>query len=160
MARIHTEPFLASDSEKILKKRLDFYDCFQPVYFISRFFGLCPFTSHFDSNGKLMKFSVGVQGSVRFITSILLILVSAYFVRFSSKNAAKFESSMLMIADLLFWVVGAVMGISSIVLDMLNRNRKLKIIKTFIVVDKNVKRKKSVVFSEEAINFYSCFDIA
>lgn len=137
-----------TSSEKVLldgKKQqetgqLNFYDCLKPLHMISKVFGLLPFTIHLSPNGWIERADIGVFNAAWFIFSIAINLVFAYFAQISPRGNANAESAVAVFTDRFVWILQLLMCLSSIILCMLNRNRYLRILRQFIVFDKNVKR--------------------
>lgn len=125
------------------KNRLDFYDCVRPIYVMNRIFGLLPFTVDFDSDGNIERARVGTFDLIWFISFTAIYMAIQSLVDSSTKGASDFESSVLLIFDRLFWIVGCTKMFMAIILDMLNRHRFIKLLKNFLVFDKNVNERTS-----------------
>lgn len=121
------------------KKRLTFYDIFQPVYTISRVFGLSTFNIIFDAKGNIDRSSVNVTSVFLLASAIAINASLAYITQYSSRSAMSFESPIIYLADRTFRVISYMILFSSIALDMVNRNRVLKVVQDFILFDKVVR---------------------
>lgn len=132
--------FLESASgSKQPRKALNFYESIKSEIITSRIFGLTPFTLDLDSSGNPEKTSIGVFDGIWFIGSIAINLMFSYLVLDSlAKSNADTESPVLHLSEWFFNILGISLWVISIVLDMVNRNRFIKIIRDFMVLDKKV----------------------
>lgn len=126
------------------EKVSNFYDCIRPVYILSRLLGLFPFTIHIDSNGIAKSVEIRVFDAILFVGSIVSQLVFScvglYFV--TSRAVGGTDSAVFHTSRVIFGFFGFVLWLLSASLDMLNRNRFLKLIQDLTVFDQNVRNKK------------------
>lgn len=112
---------------------------FQPIYYVSRFVGLWPFTIVYHSNGSIKGPRVDLFDSFWFLISICLYLIALFytceFMKYQDPNKSNYLSELLFylsqIPTLLF-------GAVNIVLDMYNRNSIVLILHKFITFDSKV----------------------
>lgn len=121
------------------EKCRNFYDCIQPLFVVSRIFGLLQFTVYTDSNDRKQRTSVGVLQASWFAGVIGIVMALVYITQHSTRSAAKSESSVVLLLDRWAWIIFLFMALSSVILSMIYRNRIARIIRTIIKFDKNVK---------------------
>lgn len=141
MSLISPKTFVYDDLKWHRKQRMNFYHCIKPLCSISRVFGLLPFTIDLDPNGNIKRARVSVSNACWFICFIAATVVAFYFVETATVQQADLESSVLFVSEQLFWFSGIFMLFLSMILDMLNRNRLVKILQDFIAFDESVRKK-------------------
>lgn len=124
-------------STKQQKRRLNFYDCFKPIFTISHTLGLLSYTIHSDPSGTPDSTTVGVINATHLIGSILLNFLLAHVYQLSPRRRMGSGSAISILSSFYRNCRHFILFLS-VVLDLLNRNRLLKILKNFIVFDKNV----------------------
>lgn len=125
------------------QRKDNFSYCIQPAYIMSRIFGLLPFGICYSSNGEILKAKVGIFNAVWFIGAIALNLILAYVVASAFRlQAAALGLSFSVVGGEVIVMFGFSMAIISIVLDMINRNRLIKIVEEFNQFDNKVGRRK------------------
>lgn len=113
---------------------------FQPIYYFSRCAGLWPFTIEYNSSGSIERARVHLFDILWFLTSICLYLTALYYAYEDLRNQV--ESGGHFFYTVVFNVNNMppiLFGAVSIALDMLNRNRLIKILKKFLIFDKEVR---------------------
>lgn len=126
--------------ERLQAKNTNFAHSFRPVHYISRFFGLMPFSIVLDPLQGIQKPQVTVFDGIWFLSSILMYIsmaISTYhslsFPRYS--NTASY---ILMLGDSVLLLVGLVYSALIIIFDMRNRFKLVGILNKFITFDKEV----------------------
>lgn len=133
-------PSRKTHKESERKKAFNLFDCIKPTYIAARVFGQLPFTIHCNSNGELTRASVGAFDVLWFIGAIILNLVCVYFTLSSLQISFVIESSVLLNGSRLITIFGFLMAPIFIVLDMINRNRLVKILRDLSNFDDNVRK--------------------
>lgn len=111
---------------------------FQMVYYYSRCLGLWPFTITYNSKQSIQGAHVNLFDWFWFSISICLYLASAFCVY---KNATSFLNAEFFYSNLILnisEVPSFLFGAIGIVLDMLNRNSLVNILKNFVIFDRRV----------------------
>lgn len=126
-------------SKKQSKKSITLYDCVRPAYIASRICGQLPFSIRRSSNGQEAR--VGLFDAIWFIASITINLASICFAIVSIyKYPFKMQSSVLQIGGRIFVICTNTVTVYAIVLDLINRNRSVKILQGLFDFDKNVRK--------------------
>lgn len=124
---------------KRTKHLINFDHAFRPIYYMSRVFGLMPFTIHYDSNGIPQKLIVRHIDWIIFLIFIIISLtitydgfqamdaLDNYNLPFIHTFYGKFYQLVIMISSA-----------TIIVLNMYNRYRFMFILTNFTTFDKNV----------------------
>lgn len=141
-----SQTYIINDAFEQPKTRLTFYDCFRSVHKIARLFGLLPFKIVFDSKGNVERTEVNVPSAILFAGSIIANAFLVYIIQYSSRSTTRFGSPIIYLADRMFCVISYVILFSSIVVDMVNRNRLLKLLKDIMLFDKVVRQRMSILF--------------
>lgn len=128
-------PLTTNDQQR---SRHNFYYCFQPIFIISRIFGLLPFTIHSDLRGNIERVKIGALNVLWLVISIVFNMILMCIMKYSSRNKLDFGSPVLYLADQLIWISGFLIMVISMALDVFNRNRLLKILRNLIAFDKYV----------------------
>lgn len=117
-----------------------FLHSFQPIYYFSRCIGLWPFTIIYKANGSIDG-RVFLFDSLWFLISICLYLAALYYTYQDIENLLQkgfyLTRAIFQISQIPIFLFGAV----GIVLDMLNRNRFIAILKNFSDFDTEVSLK-------------------
>lgn len=121
------------------KKPLTFAQCIHPIYVISRLFGLLPFSVHLNSNGNVERARIKIFDIAWFLCAISINLFLAYFILTRKKNSLEIESKVLMIGNYIIFSITFIMAPLSIILDMFNRHRLVKMFKDIMEFDKTVR---------------------
>ena len=121
-------------------KYLNFEHGFRPAYYFSRFVGLWPFSIVHHSNGTIQRAWVGFFDGLWFIISICLKLALAFracerlkTVREKPANRIRF------IEDNTYDMSCFLVGVIATVLDMINRNKLVDILRKFNAFDNEVR---------------------
>lgn len=138
---------LTNDNEKLSDKvrfqPLNFASIYRPVYYLSRFFGLMPFSMTLNSNGDIHEPKVTAFDCLWFIISIGIYIVCAIiaFGNIIHSTRADLESSLhlIILADHLLLIVGLLIGAFIIAMDMFNRFKIVNILKLFNSFDREVR---------------------
>lgn len=160
MQGINTPVFkFVSNAQKLQKKSLNFFHCVQPVYIISRIFGLLPFSIQYNPNGCVKAAKVTVFDGFWFIGSIGLNLFFGYRVASDIPDMPKEESSILFIGFRTVFVICFILTALSTVLDMMNRNRIVKIVKDLTEFDNSVSKIETFTFAliEYVLRYLNCY---
>lgn len=129
-----------------------FYACAQSVYILSRFVGLFPFSIKYDVNGHMKSVCVKIFDAIWFAGAISINLFFIYFtIDFIKRsNSNQTPSTLSHFGAKIFLIFGLLNTSLSIVLDLLNRNRLLKISKDLFAFDAEVT--KSHIFFRIILN--------
>lgn len=128
------------------KRPLNLYDCAKPLYIGSRICGSLPFTTHYNAHGEIESASVGVLDVIWFIGAITINVLSVYFIIASlHEQFFPFESLILRDGSRILSIFGIALTTLSIFMDMMNRNRLVKILQDLHTFDKNVSNSSGVI---------------
>lgn len=120
-------------------KKYNFARTMQPIYIISRTFGLFPFTIIHDLNGDIQGIRVTFFDLLWFLISIsIYILLAIYnfcYLKFPQNTNV---SEVLYIGDYLLLILGLIFGAALIASDMYNRFNLADIAMQFTKFDKKV----------------------
>lgn len=123
-------------ARKLRKMEINFYDAIRPAIIVSRIFALLPYTI----SGNIERATVGVFNAIYCVVSIAVILAFSFLVLFSSDTNFYQDSATLFVTDWLFAIYALIMWLVLVVLDMLNRNRLVEVIKEIVNFDNNVSK--------------------
>lgn len=121
------------------KKKLNFMDSFRPVYYISRVFGLKPFSIIYDTNGDVQQSKITKFDCLWFMISMCIYVMMVIFVEVHT------ESYLLMLGYI-FTMIGAICSVLIIALDMCTRCEFVDILRKIMNFDKEVKKLKPIDF--------------
>lgn len=118
---------------------LNFMHSFRPIYYVSRCFGLMPFSIVSDLNGMALNPNVCAVDILWFITSISLYTILTV-ITYKNMGFAKAASVpfVLIFADDMILAIGLINAIILIILDMYNRSKLVDILKMFQIFDAEV----------------------
>lgn len=120
------------------KMAANFAYCFRPVYYFSRIFGFMSYTIIYDVHGTVQGSKIRVFDILWFIFSIFSQIIPAAFY-FQTKRISTVHPAILIQSVGVVTVTRMVFDISSIVMDLCNRNKLIKIVKKFNIFDENVR---------------------
>lgn len=115
-------------------KTLNFMDCFRPVYYISRMFGLKPFSIIYDSNGEVQQSKITKFDGIWFVISMCIYALMAYSVE--GNCGPKF----IFVLGYIFTMFGLTCSVLTIAFDMCNRFEFVEILKKITIFDKEVEK--------------------
>lgn len=120
-------------------RELYFAHSFRPVYYISRFFGLMPFSIIYGLDGKAHEPRVSVLDNLWFMIAVCLYMTLTSLI---SQNIGVPKGPnipvMLVFTYDMILVVGLAFGAAIAVMDMWNRSKFVEILKIFHTFDKEV----------------------
>lgn len=120
---------------------LNFAHCFRPIYFISRVFGLMPFSIVYYPNGDIHKPKVTIYDVLWLVFSLVAygygISVMLSYMNGDKETFAS-DSRILNGGYAMSYSLGLVLGSLSVILDMSNRFSLIDIVKKFDIFDKEV----------------------
>lgn len=130
-----------SAQSKLRPENINFVYGFSPVYYISRVFGLMPFSIICDHRRGIYKPQVKLLDGVWFLLSIFMYISMAIatYVNLSLPRDTNTASFILSLGDSMLLIVGLIYSALIIVFDMLNRQRLTEILNKFITFDKEVR---------------------
>lgn len=126
--------------EKLRAENVNFEYSFRPIYYISRFFGLMPFSIVFDPIRGIQKPHVNIFDGIWFFVSIL-IYISMAFISYNDIKLSKDSNTasfILMLGDSVLLILGLIYSALIIIFDMRNRFKLIEILNKFIKFDKEV----------------------
>lgn len=137
--------------KKVRASKIDFAHSISPLYYFSRAIGFLPYSIVFNSNNEIIKCRVSVLDLLWFVISIVFYLCFAIFY-YAASEYLKIgrEVSILYVGDTILIVFGLIYGAIVIIIDMINRNRIVDILKRIYIFDKEVNR-----FFENSHMFFS-----
>lgn len=118
----------------------NFYDCIRPVYILSRIFGLLPFSINYDTNGHAESVCVRMFDAIWFAGAMAINLIFIYFMIDFIKGSSPTRSAFSEFGGRLILIFSLVNSSLSIILDLFNQSRLLKISKDFFAFDAEVVR--------------------
>lgn len=142
---------------KLRVGKYNFVHSFRPVYYLSRIFGLMPFTMKLcDTNQRIQKAQVTVFDGVWFLISISLYISMAIIAWKTMDLPQKTiqSSYILILGDNLLLIVGLVYSALIIAFDMHNRSKLVEILNKFVTFDKEVIFVHFILI----LIFLKCFD--
>lgn len=123
-------------------RRFNFSSSMMPAYFFSRAFGLLPFSIVRDSRGEAQAARVYLLDFLWFFISMLIYFLLTIYVYFDVESLGPSqtisESYILIVGEPALIIFGMIYGAMVIVMDMLNRNRLVDVLKKFTDFDKEV----------------------
>lgn len=135
---IHCRPRAAL--KKTNSKKIDFAYSFRPIYYISRFYGLMPFTITYNSRGTIHGPKVKMFDILWFIVSIIINLIYAFKI---SKDTLYLQdpkkiSNILIGGDYFLEVFSIIFIILLIGMNMCIRSKLVDIVKKINTFDEEV----------------------
>lgn len=129
--------FLANAKRRAQLKKINFFYGFRPIQYLSRIFGLWPFSIDCDPNGMVQKVCLRPCDILRAILSMGLYLIGAliFILRFRT------DSEMFLILPFGFYmirIVGLLTASLTIAMNIINRNKLMGILKQFASFDNEV----------------------
>lgn len=118
------------------KKLRNIVFSYQPIFYLSRIFGLLPFSLTYDSNGEIKSPKINKFDGVWFIISITVCLAFAKVVSSSIEIPKGTTPPILILGSQLLLMFGLIFGAIIIVENMCSRFKFVKILKMFIAFDK------------------------
>lgn len=121
-------------------KELYFAHSSRPIYYISRMFGLMPFSVIYDLDGKAQEPRVSVLDILWFMISICLYMTLS-FLTYQNIGDPKFPNIplVLVFSDDIILLAGLAFGAAIAVMDFWNRSKFVEILKIFHTFDEEVK---------------------
>lgn len=141
-------------AENVTKKTLTFYHSIQPVYIISRIFGLLPFTVLYNSNGYMHKAKVRLLDLIWFVFMIIVNFGLTYKMVTKVQRMIDGDTSILFASGRLIILLNFVKVAVASILDMLNRNRLVKMLKDFLKFDKSVRKNGKPSIADKIQNYF------
>lgn len=120
------------------KKLHDIVFSYQPIYYLSRFFGLLPFSFTYDSNGEVQAPKVHVIDGLWFVVSIIVYLVMANAASMGIEIRKNTLAPILVLGNHLLLIFGLIYGAIMIVENMCKRFQFVKILRVFAAFDNEV----------------------
>lgn len=119
----------------------NFLYTFRPIYYVSRVFGLMPYTIVYDTNGDAVKPKKTACDCLWFVISILVYTALAYLI-YQEKTVPSYDKStsmlILMLGDRILSILSLIFGAQLIIMDMCNRYKLIDILKNVTIFDKEV----------------------
>lgn len=130
-----------STQNKLRVENVNFVHGFSPVYYISRIFGLMPFSIVCDLRRGTQKPQVKLLDGMWFLLSISMYISMAIttYVTLSLPRDTSTASFILALGDSMLLIVGLVYSVFIIMFDMYNRFRLTEILNKFITFDRDVR---------------------
>lgn len=126
-------------AKKIIKsKDLDFFYSLRPLYYISRLFGLLPFSIVRDSNDIIQNARVNPFDLIWFLFAICIYLLMAWICYQSVELRQDRLSYTMVIGDGVILTLSLINCAKAIIMDMFNRFRFIEILKMFTFFDDEV----------------------
>lgn len=128
------------DGKRVRSRKDNFAFSFRPIYFLSRAFGLMPFSITYDSNGEIQEPRISRLDVLGFVIGICVQLILTY-LHIRNVKASKDPNTaqyFLILCDYVLWVAIMIYGILLRGLDMYNRFKLVNILKDFTMFDKEV----------------------
>lgn len=122
------------------KKKINFEHAIRSVHYLSRCAGLWPFSIDHDPNGKIENARIGVSNmlwSVLVICLNLTLVLSTYKKLMARGDT--YDSSIQFVVFNISKMSYLLIGISGIVLDVINRYRLADILRNFNAFDSEVR---------------------
>lgn len=121
------------------KKKINFEHAIRSIHYLSHFAGLWPFSIDHDSNGEIQNARIGVSNM---LWSILVICLNLTLVLSTYKKLMArgdtYDNSIQFVVFNISKMSYLLIGISGIVLDVINRNRLADILRNFSAFDNEV----------------------
>lgn len=133
-------------------RKFDFEYGFRPVYYFLRFTGLWPFSIIHHSNGKIQRARIGSTDILWLILITCLNLILAFFaieILMSEQGIQEKRNQFILFS--IFKMCSVLFEIFAIVLDIINRNKLVDILRKFNTFDNEV----SIFFFTEFFIFNS-----
>lgn len=121
-------------------QKFDFWRVFHPLYIFSHLFGLMPFSIVRSPSGDTLTAKVTVGCLLWFFIAIMwYFLLGAIATKNLRLPQDPNESLTINVGDHALLIAGLGLGIISIIMDMFNRNKLVKIVQSFNVFDNEVR---------------------
>lgn len=135
---INNQPEVVEQNEN--STAVSFSYGFRPVYYLSRAFGLMPYSIVYDANGEIQKSQVKKFDVVWFVISICAYSFIAALVYWNMKltHDPKVTSYILVLGDYVLSIVVITSGVYMIGMDMHNRFKFIGILKKLSIFEKEV----------------------
>lgn len=131
--------FQAFDEKYILKAK-DFSYGIRPIYYFSRAIGLMPYTIIRNPTSQVYESRVRLFDALWFAISIffyIMMAISSYY-NMKMPHDSNLSSYILILGDFVLLILNLIVAAIIIIMDMCNRFKLVKILNTFIIVDKSV----------------------
>lgn len=119
----------------------NFVHCVQPVYYVSRFYGLMPFSFKHNAKGEVIGSEIKMFDLVWFIVSIANYLTLAYLCWCTLRIPNSDLTYVLYFGNHVLLISGLLVGAFSVAFDMFNRHRLVEMTIKFNVFDRKVFQK-------------------
>lgn len=127
------------NTKNIQLRKLNFEHAIRPIYYSTRFAGLWPFTIVHDSNGNIQKARVGLSDVLWSILFICFHLTLAFYTYKKVKTTQLRENQLRFIVLNVFLLSSLLVGILGIIIDMINSEKIVDILRKFNAFDKEVR---------------------
>lgn len=137
---LQSPPNRSGIPERLQAENINFAHSFRPIHYISRFFGLMPFSIVPDPLLGIQKPQVTVFDGIWFLSTILMY-ISMAIITYHTLNISRDSNTasyILMLGDSVLLIVGLVYSALIIIFDMHNRFKLVGILNKFITFDKEV----------------------
>lgn len=126
-------------AKKIIKsKDIDFFYSLRPIYFVSRLFGLLPFSIIRDSSGVVQNARVNSFDLIWFFIALCIYLSMAWICYKSVEARQERLSYTMVIGDGVILTLSLINSANMIIMDMFNRFKFIEILKKFSFFDDEV----------------------
>lgn len=124
-------------NENVNIEKTDFEHSVRPIYYLSRVFGLLPFSLVRNERGEVQEPQVRVTDLLYFVISLIWSLFLVY-VCCQNMRLPNDNSLISVAGDFLLLFFGLIFNEFIIPMDMFNRFKLVEVVKMFTTFDKNV----------------------
>lgn len=150
------------DNRLVTVQKPNLLHSFRPTYFVSRVFGLMPFSIVSYPNGDIGGPKVGIFDGLWFAISLSFYTCGVYVASTYQiyNQTVSNISVVLTIGYTVCFLLGLMLGFISIISDMGNRVKLVNIVKNFAIFDQEVNKKINDSFSTRGfeLNFLEYID--
>lgn len=120
-------------------KTLNISDCVKTAHKAARIFGLLPYTINYSSRGEIVSSSIRSTDIVWFVISLTICILFAIFGSSSLTPTSDIRTTVLLLGSRIILICNVLLAVVSIILDALNQNRLINLLKKISEFDKSVK---------------------
>lgn len=121
---------------------------FRPVYYVSRAFGLMPYTIIYDTNGEPIKPKITARDSLWMTISVFIYLTLGYsaYQNMALPENRSTTSYILILGDSVLLILSLVFGGQLIIMDFFNRFKLVDVVKKITAFDVEVSHQSNMIF--------------
>lgn len=123
-----------------ISKSSNISDCIKTAHKAARIFGLLPYTINYSPHGEIVSSSIRCTDIVWFVISLTICILFAIFGSSSLTPTSDIRTTVLLLGGRIILICNVLLAVVSIILDSLNRNRLINLLKEISEFDKSVEK--------------------